>query len=840
MADPATFPYTGLSPDEVTAAREKFGLNELDKDGESAIWRAVKDLFREPMFLLLLAASILYFISGQQSEGFFMLVAIVLVSAISLYQDARSRHALDALKKLTQPLTQVIRDGRRQTIPSSELVPGDVFIVEEGNLIPADGTILQANDCSVNESILTGESFTVSKSADASGDKELFQGTLVTGGLAIATVTATGKRTRMGKIGKQLISIKEEPTPLQAQIASFVKKMALAGILVFLIVWLIHFLQTRLLLDSLLKALTLAMSILPEEIPVAFTTFMALGAWRLLQKGIIVKQTTTVEALGSASVICTDKTGTLTENRMSLAGLYNWEDRSFQDPSTTPSRQTMELIRVAMFASEPIPFDPMEKALHQAYSAHREQDERPLFQMEKEYPLGGKPPMMTHVFRSSSGERIIAAKGAPEAIMNVCRLADQESAAYIQAVETFAKKGFRVLGIAEGNLPAGSTVYPDTQQELPFRLLGLIAFYDPPKPGIREVLQTFYNAGITVKILTGDNALTTQSIAREIHFRGSDTVIEGSELVELSDSALKQKVEQYQLYARLFPEAKLRIIEALKANQEVVAMTGDGVNDGPALKAAHIGIAMGDKGSELAKKAASLVITDDDLGKMAEAVAMGRKIYTNLKKAIRYIISIHIPIILTVFIPLALGWAFPSIFTPVHVIFLELIMGPTCSIIYENEPMEAGTMLAPPRPFQSTFFSWRELSVSIVQGLLITAACLGIYQYAWQTGQDETGTRTMVFLTLVVANIFLTLVNRSFNYTILTTLGYRNRLIPLMIGITIALTILLLWIPSFRSFFGFRHLESWQYLLCCMAGIASVVWIEPIKYARGLRAKNPV
>lgn len=840
MAEPSSIQFSGLNAGEVAAAREKYGLNELEKDGESPIWRAVKDLFKEPMFLLLLAASILYFISGQTGEGIFMLVAIALVSTISLYQDARSRHALDALKKLTEPLTQVIRDGQHQTIPSSELVPGDIFIVEEGNLIPADGIILQANDCSVNESILTGESFTVSKSVDSNGDhnNKLYQGTLVTGGLAIARVTATGKRTRMGQIGKQLVSIKEEPTPLQAQISSFVKKMALAGILVFVIVWLIHYLQTRMILDSLLKALTLAMSILPEEIPVAFTTFMALGAWRLLQKGIIVKQTTTVEALGSASVICTDKTGTLTENRMSLAGLYSWEDRSFHDPANSHSPAIKELIRVAMFGSEPIPFDPMEKALHEAYIQGREQDERPAFQMEKEYPLGGKPPMMTHIFRSADGQRIIAAKGAPEAILNVSQIPASQHSDYHQAIETFAKQGYRVLGIAEGIFDPESRAYPETQQEIQFRLLGLIAFYDPPKQGIQQVLETFYNAGIKVKILTGDNALTTQSIAKEIHFRGSDTVIEGNELVKLSDAALKQEVEQYQLYARLFPEAKLRIIEALKANQEVVAMTGDGVNDGPALKAAHIGIAMGNQGSELAKKAASLVITDDDLGKMAEAVAMGRKIYTNLKKAIRYIISIHIPIILTVFIPLVLGWAFPSIFTPVHVIFLELIMGPTCSIIYENEPMEAGTMQAPPRPFQSTFFSWSELSVSVLQGLVITAACLGIYQYAWRSGLDETATRTMVFLTLVTANIFLTLVNRSFRFTIFTTIQYRNRLIPLITFLTVLLTILLLWIPAFRDFFGFRHLNTNLYLYCLLAGAVSVLWMEPIKYWRGLHEKN--
>ncbi len=819
----------GLASAEVEKARAVYGWNELTHKKEIPLWRAIKDLVKEPMFLLLLAAATLYFISGQTSEALFMAVAIVLVSAISLYQDARSRHALDALKKLTQPVARVIRDGMEIDLPSRELVPGDYFIVEEGGVIPADGQILQSNDCSVNESILTGESFTVSKEVNSPSNL-LYQGTFLTSGLAIAEVVAIGQQTKLGQIGKQLAEIKEEPTPLQQQIASFVKKMALAGVFIFLLVWLIHYLQTRVLLDSLLKALTLAMSVLPEEIPVAFTTFMALGAWRLLQMGIIVKQTTTVEALGSASVICTDKTGTLTENKMSLAA--RWYRTDITDDA--------ELIRVAMFASEPIPFDPMEKALHEAYAASAENDERSFFQLEKEYPLSGKPPMMTHIFSASGGRRIIAAKGAPEAIFAVAKLESDQRREAEKMVADFAAKGYRVLAVAKAIFPEMSTDYPAIQQDFSFQLLGLLAFYDPPKPGITDVLKAFYEAGIKVKLLTGDNVITTRSIAREIGFQGSDTAIEGNALIGLSAAELGHQIQTHQVFARMFPEAKLAVIDNLKSAQEVVAMTGDGVNDGPALKAAHIGIAMGNKGSELAKKAASLILTDDDLGKMVDAVAMGRKIYSNLKKAIRYIISIHIPIILTVFLPLALGWIYPSIFTPVHVIFLELIMGPTCSIIYENEPLEAGTMEAPPRPFQANFFNWRELSLSVVQGLIITIACLGIYQYGLSAGMDENGVRTLVFLTLITANIFLTLANRSFQYTIFTTIRYENKLVPLIILVTLAITILLLWVPVFQRFFGFRLLSYHQYLACLLAGSVSVLWLEPVKAFLLLRKKNPV
>jgi Ca2+-transporting ATPase len=829
MPLPSSSSFMGLNRDQVAAARAIHGWNETDHKKEAPFWRAMKDLLKEPMFLLLLSASVLYFISGQIREGVFMVFAIVLVSTISLYQDARSRHALDALKKLTEPVARVIRERKELYIPSRELVPGDVFIVEEGGLIPADGQILQANDCYVNEAILTGESFAVAKEMN-SPLNQLFQGCIVTGGLAIAEVTAIGQTTKLGQIGKRMAGIREEPTPLQKQIASFVKKMALAGVLIFLVVWLIHFQKTGLLLDSLLKALTLAMSILPEEIPVAFTTFMALGAWRLLQLGIIVKQTTTVEALGSASVICTDKTGTLTENKMSLAAVYSVPDKS----------NDAKLIRVAMFASEPIPFDPMEKALHNAYAASIETDERSDFQMEKEYPLEGKPPMMTHIFRAGDGRRVIAAKGAPEAIFAVSKTDKSTLQAAVNALEDFAAQGYRVLAVAEADFAEDGTTYPEQQQSFSFHLLGLVAFYDPPKPEISTVLNAFYEAGIKVKILTGDNAITTQSIARKIGFRGSETVIEGSVLMNLSEDERTKQINEYQVFARMFPEAKLTIIENLKSRNEVVAMTGDGVNDGPALKAAHIGIAMGVKGSELAKKAASLVLTDDDLGRMVDAIAMGRKIYSNLKKAIQYIISIHIPIILTVFLPLAFGWIYPSIFSPVHVIFLELIMGPTCSIIYENEPMEAGTMQAPPRPLQATFFSWRELSISILQGLVITAACLAIYQYAVDSGSDEAGVRTMVFLTLITANIFLTLVNRSFFYTIFTTIRYPNKLVPVIILITLVITALLLTIPSFRIFFGFRELSIHYYLASMLAGSLSVLWMEPVKAFLLIRKKNLV
>jgi Ca2+-transporting ATPase len=411
------FHTQGLTDQQVLESRARYGYNKADQKRESGFLTAGKNLFKEPMFLLLLAASAIYFISGKTGDGIFMLAAIVLVAAISFYQESRSRNAIAALRKLTQPYGKVIRNGAEVEIPVEEIVVGDYMMVEEGRSVPADGVIVQSNDFSVNEAIITGESLPVGKSQEE--NNQVYQGTTVMGGLAICRVVAIGNLTRLGKIGKSLEQIEEEDTPLQLQIGNFVKKMAIIGVIIFFIVWVINFYASRNILDSLLKSLTLAMSILPEEIPVAFTTFMALGAWRLMKLGIIVKQTKTVETLGSATVICVDKTGTITENKMTLAKLYVHSNKKIVVPSAAIGDPEKELIRLAMWSSEPIPFDPMEVALHEAYSQHAGKDERTLYKMIFEYPLAGRPPMMTHVFQNESGHRIIAAKGAPEALINV-------------------------------------------------------------------------------------------------------------------------------------------------------------------------------------------------------------------------------------------------------------------------------------------------------------------------------------------------------------------------------------------------------------------------------------
>jgi Ca2+-transporting ATPase len=618
-------------------------------------------------------------------------------------------------------------------------------------------------------------------------------------------------------------------TPLQQQIKSFVKKMVWAGAFAFVIVVGFHYYQSENFIESFLQGLTLAMSILPEEIPVAFSTFQALGAFRLLKHQIIVKQPQFVETLGSATVICADKTGTLTQNKMSIAFLYD-----AKTGTSIPVKENISfaenILEYAMWSSETNPFDPMEKAIHQLYTNTAATDKRTQFQQIHEYPIGGTPPMMTHIFKDAKGEVIIAAKGAPEGILKQTNLSIAALKKIEEQILVYAKSGYRVLGVGKGNWHEHT--WPVSQNEFQFDFLGLIVFYDPPKENIRQTINTFHEAGIQVKMITGDYPETAVAIADEIQLNHNREVLTGKEVLHISKAELQQRVKQVNIFARMFPEAKLKVIDALKENGEVVAMTGDGVNDGPALKAAHIGVAMGKRGSEVAKSAAALILIDDDLTHMTDAVALGRKIYDNLKKAIQYIVSIHIPIILIVTLPLLLTWAFTDIFSPVHVIFLELIMGPTCSIIYENEPMEPGTMNRPPRKMSATFLSLKQLTVSILQGLLITAGCLGIGYYYMHAGSNEEIIRTVIFITLLCCNIFLTLVNRSFHYSVLKTIRYKNNLVVFILAFTVLFIVALLYVPFLQQLFRLQSLATPILLSCIAVALVSTCWIEIWKLFR--------
>ena len=819
----------GLSDSEVKKAQEQYGDNAIKSNQNSAWYSLLFDILKEPMTLILIAVSIIYVLVGDLGEAAFMFVAIVAVTGISFYQDSRNQKALQELEKLNEPLSSVIRNGRLVEIPTHEITIGDLCVTEEGKMINADGNIVHSNDFSVNESALTGESMSVFKDIE---HPEIYSGTLTVSGLAIFEVTAIGAGTKLGKIGTSILSIKEEKSPLQLQIEKFVKGMAIIGIIVFVMVCGFNYFQTKDIVSSLLNGLTLAMSILPEEIPVAFTTFMALGSWKLLREGIIVKKSSVVETLGSTTVICSDKTGTITENSMKLKAIYDAKTSSVFDENQFKNVEISEIIQYAMWSSEPVPFDPMEKTLHRVYE-QTQLDERNQYQMFFEYPLSGKPPMMTHCFKNNKNQRIIAAKGAPEAILNVSNLSEEEKNQLKKVIDDFGLKGFRLLGVAKSNFEEDN--FPKHQQDLPFEFLGFVVFYDPPKKGINTVFQQIYDAGIKVKVITGDNAETTKSIAEQAGILHAENSITGSEIAQLSETDLLQTAHDKVLFARMFPEAKLAVVKALKEDGEVVAMLGDGVNDGPALKAAHIGVAMGEKGTEIAKQAAQLILTNDDLGKLVVGIAAGRRIYTNLKKAVQYIISIHIPIILIVSLPLFLGWAFPQIFTPVHVIFLELVMGPTCSIVYENEPLEKDSMKRKPRPMTETFLNWKELSTSIIQGIIITLGLLFVYQYTYQLGGNEEKTRAMVFTTLIFSNVWLSLTNRSFYYSLWSSFRNKNNLMVYVTVLTLVILFAILYIQPISLFFKVTSLNLNELGIAMLVAMLSVLWFEVYKWIKRIR-----
>ncbi|MCC6754372.1 MAG: cation-translocating P-type ATPase [Saprospiraceae bacterium] len=818
--------YQGLSHIEVLRRRALHGENFLNPTGRPAWLEWLLPVVSEPLFLILVLTAALYFLLGENGEGTIMLVALAFVSGISLFQENRSRKAERALRGLLEPRARVYRTGALVSIPYREIVVGDVLVVEDGDVVPADGVLLESHDLTIDESLLTGESASLYKGMD-SEDRSLFQGTQVLSGYGVAEVVNTGRATRFGAIHVSMESIRAEKTPIQVQIQQFVRRMVQLGLVAFLAIWAIHSAITQNLVYGLLKGLTLSMSLLPEEIPVAFSTFMALGAMHLYRKKVLVKTPSTVEALGAVTVICLDKTGTITENEMRLCGLYDVRTGQITTDIASDARES-DIVECAMWASETEPFDPMERSIHAMYAATHAIDRRKEFTMIREYPLSGKPPVMTHVFANGEGETMVACKGGLESVMAMCELTDGQREALLRQSAYFGDLGHRILAIARG-LQTGGPL-PDDQFAIRMEMLGLISFVDPPKSNMHKTLQAFREAGIRVKILSGDYANTTLAIARQLGMEKTERSLTGEEVLRMSPGALNEELSRHSVFARMFPEAKLRVIEALKRTGEIVAMTGDGVNDAPALKAAHIGIAMGQRGSELARKTSSLILADDDISRMVDGIALGRRIYENLKKAIQYIISIHIPIILIVTIPVVFLWEFTDFFTPVHVIFLELIMGPTCSILFENEPIEPRSMQQPPRKFTADLFTWRELSTSMVQGLVITAVCLGLAWYCLMRGDSEARTRTLLYTSLVFSNIFLTLVNRSFIESAFATLRYRNALVPVILGLSLAALLLTLYHPGVRTLFLFEPLAPREVLLCMGLGFVAVGWMEVVKW----------
>lgn len=811
----------GLSSLDIPRLQQLHGKNIFRPAHTRTLLHIMVDIVKEPMTLLLLASCLLYFLLGNITEGWMMLAAMLAVTAVSLYQDIKSSRALDALQQYTAPSATVIRDGQEITVPTEELVPGDLLLLSEGALIPADGIIVSANDLQVNESVLTGESLPVDKDLQA-GNNQLYQGTTVNAGKCLVTVTAIGNDTRLGGLGLSIAGVPPPPTRLQVQVQKAVRRLALLGGAAFVIICVVSFVKNHDIISSVLLGLTLAMAALPEEIPVAFTSFMALGAYYMSRQGIISRQPQVIEHLGAVSVLCLDKTGTITENRMQVVMAYDHRSGMLTNLEERLLPANSRLLHYAAMASEHHPFDHMEQAILEA--AHRQPfNDAIIPDMIYEYPLEGRPPMMTHVYPHENGMMAVA-KGAPERIMQVCKPDAQDAALLQQHVDMMAARGYRILGVAtaiHGNNPL-----PQRQDDFSWRLEGLVCLYDPPRPQAAPLVAWLYANGIAVKMITGDYAATALHIAKKIGMAANGHVVTGEEVMLLNGPALRQKVQQAVVFARMFPEAKLKVINAIKDNGEIVAMTGDGVNDGPALHAAHIGIAMGKKGTEIARQAADLVITDDNLEKIPEAIRQGRKIHSNLRKAIRYIIGIHIPILLTAILPLLLNWKYPFIFTPIHIIFLELIMGPTSSVFFEREPVETTGRTGNRK--QTSLFSNHELRVNILQGLAITAGVMLLYYRFMQHASLEV-TRTVVFTTLLISNTLLTFADRSFTEPVTRTLKYSNNLAPVILVTSVLFLLAIHFIPAVRRLFGMEAISLQSFFLCLIAAFICVAWFEVYK-----------
>ena len=830
---------TGLTQNIVASRLRADGYNELPSSRPRSLWAIAAGVVREPMFLLLLACGGIYLLLGDRREALMLLGFVGVVMGITLYQTRKTERALEALRDLSSPRALVIRDGKEQRIPGREVVRGDLLVLSEGDRVPADGRVVWCSNLSADESLLSGESVPVRKRATDTteavprpgGDDIpfVYASTLVVQGKALVEVVATGIHTEIGRIGKALLTQRAQATPLQRETGRLVRLFATIGFVLCLVVVVVYGVTRADWLHGLLAGLTMAMAILPEEFPLVLTVFLALGAWRIAHKQVLTRHMPAVETLGAATVLCVDKTGTLTQNRMSVRRLY--ADGVFLDilpqPVDLPEAFHV-LMEFAILASQRDPFDPMEKALRalgQETLMHTEHLHTN-WSLVREYPLSSQLLALSHVWRAPDGRHYtIAAKGAPEAIADLCHMTGAQQQALAQHVASMASDGLRVLGVARASFHAREL--PGVQHDFEFEFLGLVGLADPIRPNVPQALAACYTAGMRVIMITGDYPGTASSIAAQIGLTPRDSVVTGTELDRMSDAELQQRIHNVSIFARVVPEQKLRLVDALKANGEIVAMTGDGVNDAPALKAAHIGIAMGGRGTDVARESAALVLLDDDFSSIVEAVKLGRRIADNLRKAMAYILAVHVPIVGLALVPVLLQW--PLILTPVHIVFLELIIDPACSIVFEAEDAEPDSMTRAPRDPNAPLFDRRTLWLSLLQGMSVLLIVLAVFGLTLYRGLGADEARSMTFVTLVIANLALIFTNRSWTRTIMATLRLPNKALWWVTGGTSVFLLLALFLPVLQDIFQFSPLHGDDLLLCLGAGVVSILWFETFK-----------
>lgn len=823
----------GLTSAQASELQKRFGKNELTPQKRENFFKKVFHIICEPMFLLLIVAAIIYFLLGEPRDGFIMLIFVVGIIGIDVIQEWKTDKTLHALKDLSAPHVTVIRDGVERQIASADLVPGDLMMIFEGVKIPADGVILRCADLCVDESSLTGEAEGVWKSSadncENTGDywrkDYCYAGTLVTQGTATVEVDKIGASTEYGKIGLGVAAAPEDDTPLQKQTGRLVKTCAIIAGVLFALVAVFTWFNipdhkfTARLIESILSGVTLAMAMIPEEFPVILTVFLSMGAWRLAKKHSLVRKLPSVETLGAVSVLCVDKTGTITMNQMTV-----------QETWAAPGAP-QTLVETMGLGCEIDAYDPMEKAMLR-YCEEQGILEDDLFTDEliSEYAFTNELKMMGHVWRKD-GKPFIAAKGSPERILTLCSLSRQEREDAEEKIHALSSQGLRVIAVASAALEDDSEI-PSELTDCHLTFLGLIGLADPPRPTVKADIAVCNRAGIRVVMITGDNGITASAIAKKIGIPGSDKIITGDMLEEMSDDALCEAVKTVSIFSRVIPQHKMRIVKAFQQNGEIVAMTGDGVNDAPALKYADIGIAMGKRGSEVSREAADLILMDDNFTTIVETVRDGRRIYDNIRKAVGYVFTIHIPIAFASLLAPFLGIA-PSalLLLPLHVVLLEVLIDPTCSIVLERQPAEKDIMARAPRNPKEPLLTGKLLAKSILQGIFVFAASFGSY-FVTLSGDPANApvARAMGLSVIMLANLFLVQVNSSdhdFVYHSLKLLAKDRIMWAVNLG-TLALLGIILYSPV-SGFLKLAPLSSSQMLAALALAAASVLWYELVK-----------
>lgn len=827
---------SGLSAAEAGERLARDGPNELPATARRGPWGLLRDVVLEPMFLLLVACGAIYLALGDPHEALMLLGFVLAVIAITYVQKRRSEQSLEALRDLSSPRALVVRDGRSIRVAGRELVVGDIVQLAEGDRVPADLGLVEASNLSIDESALTGESAPVTKQAEGAASdpvpasrRQAFSGTLVTQGTGRGIVTATGQRSALGRIGASLQAISTDDTPVQRETRRIVTWVAAIGLSVAAGLALAWGLARGDWLHGLLAGLTLAMAILPEELPVVLTIFLGLGAWRLAREKVLTRSMPAVELLGATTVLCVDKTGTLTMNRMVVRRLWAAEAEQVLGAAASPdlAEALHPVLEYAVLASHRHAFDPMESAIGEAGQRHLAGTEHLHgdWELLDDYPLSPQLLAMSRVWQSPDRQdRLVAAKGAPEAIMDLCHLDVAQQAPIARQVEAMAREGLRVLAVARAIFPTGDL--PHAQHDFDFEFIGLVALEDPVRPDVPAAIGECRAAGIRVVMITGDHPQTALSIARQAGLVADGHAVTGIELDRLDHAGLVARLADTNVFCRVQPEQKLRLVQAFRAGGDVVAMTGDGVNDAPALKAAHIGVAMGARGTDVAREAASLVLLNDDFASLVTAVRYGRRVFANLRKAIAFVVAVHLPIVGLSIVPLVLGW--PMVLMPVHILFLQLIIDPACSIVFEAEPLEADAMLTPPRRPDARLFDPQVLLRGLLQGGGLFGIVLVAYLVARSTsGTDETA-RALAFTVLVVSSLALIHVNRTWTRR-RDSSHPRNAAFGWISAATCVLLTLVLWVPAISGLFLFTTPSASLLLIGAALCLGAHVWFEATK-----------